>query len=133
MMRNRFTEIVLVIAISIGIVLAAFSTENSNTKVESSGNLATGHAFTTGLDNAQPEVIVSGLGFTALVDGKRYVYIFTKANEWYESGDDLNWEKRVDMGTTVWSGLIYLKSYDAVIYFKDKEIKDVMEFAKNWK
>jgi len=74
-------------------------------------------------------VMLSGIEFTATVQGDNFHYLFTDTG-WYESKDNQNWEKRHDMGDTLWTGLYYLKSYDAKIYYKDKEIKDVTEFAR---
>jgi len=76
------------------------------------------------------EVIISGLSFTAEINGIYFHYIFSD-DGWYESDNLIDWEKRTDMGASLFLGLNYLESYDAKIYFKNKEVTDFTEFAKS--
>ena len=91
----------------------------------------TGYAVYEGEAKYTGGVIISGLEFKAYVDDKTYYYMFTDDNRWFESKDELKWEERADMGNSIWSGLYYLKSYDADVYFKGTEINDITEFAKS--
>jgi len=77
--------------------------------------------------------IISGTEFKALIGQATYYYLFTDDNEWYETKDGIDWEKREDMGNTLWKGIVYLKTYNARIYFDDSEITDITEFARNFR
>lgn len=70
------------------------------------------------------------LPLVAQVEGKLYYYRFN--GNWFESKDEIDWELREDMGTSFWTGLYYLRSYDARIFFEGKEIIDITELARNW-
>ena len=114
-MRHRKTEALLVVAISIAATLFMLS-----------GGDITGFAAYDG-----DEIIVSGISFDAKIGSIMYYYIFSD-NEWFESEDIVTWEKIPEMGDTVWTGLYYLKSYDAEIYHKGEEIKYIGEFARDF-
>jgi len=75
------------------------------------------------------QVIVHGMEFEVAVDSRTYYYIYAE-DGWYESKEDFVWEKRDDMGNTLWSGLTYLRLYDAKIFFQEREVKDFTDFAK---
>ena len=68
--------------------------------------------------------------FTAFIDGREHYFYFS--GKWYQAADGQQWEVREDMGDTIWSGLYYLRSYGAKIYYHTKEITDITQFAREW-
>ena len=124
MIRNRARDAAIGISLSIFIALAMLSYE---------GKIGM-DAATTGFVVHEPfehkgEVMISGTGFSAEVGGREYWYIFTHDNRWYESKDKIVWERRDDMGNSIWKGLLYMKSYDAKIYFRGKEVDSIGRFV----
>jgi hypothetical protein len=125
MIKNRNKEVMIGVLGSIVIALLFFSIEGE-VNFDSS---ITGFASYEEYNAHKEEVLVSGIEFKALVDGKEFYYVFSE-DEWYESKELFQWELRKDMGDTMWSGLLYLQSYDAVIYFNDKEVDDISEIVR---
>lgn len=112
------------IAMSIALSLAAFYFSDSSLVSVS------GYAVHVPPEYQPDQGVLSGLSFDAAVDGKEYYYIFSDG-EWYESKDLLRWEYRVDMKDTLYEGLVYLKTYDADIYFKQEKIEDLDLFMRS--
>jgi hypothetical protein len=125
MIKERHIEATVFVSLAIAIPLIAFALDGVSFL-----DSITGFAVKeiTVIENTP--VIVSGIEFKAVINDKTYFYMFTEDKEWFESKDELAWEKRDDMGYTMWSGLQYLQSYGADIYFKDKLITDLTEFAR---
>lgn len=128
MIKNRSREIIIGITSVIIVAFLVLYLEGEPIEIEPG---IIGYAVYE--VNAEPrnDVIVSGIEFKAVSKDKTYYYIFDNG-DWYESKKQFEWEKRVDMGSDLWQGLYYLKSYDAKIYFNDEEIKDITEFARKW-
>jgi hypothetical protein len=120
-MRNRARNAAIGITLSIVLSLILFGTESVDLRPQVTG---------AAVYQEQPETIQEA-HFKAIVEGKIYYYKFSDV--WYESKDQIGWEERPDMGTTLFTGLYYLKSYDAAIYHDGDKITDFTEFARGLK
>ncbi len=89
----------------------------------------TGLAAFGGAEEGGTTVLLKGLSFDAVISGRSYYYLFSE-DIWYESEDLISWQPREEMGSSLWSGLYYLRSYDATIYHKQKQLIDISEFAQ---
>ena len=130
MIKDRNKEITVGIALALVISLAFFYFDDEKLSVPSG---ITGFSAYEDYQESKEAVIVSGIEFKAVIGDKEYYYIFSDERKWYESKKDFEWTLRKDMGNTLWQGIYYLKSYDARIYFNDKELADIAEFARGKK
>ena len=102
MMRRRNLEMAVGIALALAIPLIGFLTTADKNQAQP----ITGYAIY--------EQVIDGPEFTAVIAQREYVYRFMD-NKWFEFGSE-GWQYRIDMGTTLASGLLYLESYGAEIY-----------------
>ncbi len=123
MIRNRGRE--AFIGISLAIILSLFIFAGQ-------GDTKTGMAYTSLQSENADDVIISGLEFEARINGIATYYMYTDDGSWYKSSDEIAWEKVSGMGD-MWQGLYKLNSADAKIFFMDTEIKDLGEFAKEFR
>ncbi len=126
MIKNRHKEGAAFITAVIAISLFLFYIEGK--PIEPS---VTGHAIHSEKE-ASSHVILSGIEFRVIADGKEYLYMFAD-DGWYESKDRVTWEKREDMEDDLWKGLRQLQEYGVKIYYDDVLIDDIAEFARDWR
>ena len=129
MIKHRSREIAIGITLSIVVALMFFYAEDESLSLDSS---ITGMVSYDDYSASRDLVIVSGTEFKAVVQDNVFYYIFD-GGEWFESKKEFVWEKRVDMGESMWSGLVYLESYNAMIYFRNEEVKDITKFMREFR
>ena len=115
MLKRRSVEIAVGIAVAVLVPLMGFLTSDDTPPP------IAGYAVYEGE--------VQGTEFTAFVQGQLYQYRFM-GSKWFQSRQDSGWEYRPDMGKTLVSGLLYLQSYGAEIFFQGESVNDILAISE---
>lgn len=123
-MRHRSKEALIGISLAMIIALGLFYFLDEKPGI-------TGYAINENYflyDFHASQVKASGILIHAIVDDINYYY-FYEDGVWTETKDFQEYEVRLDMKDSLWSGLVYLQSYNAKIYYQGERVTNIGDLA----